>query len=371
MSWAIWITGLPGSGKSAIARAAAERLAALGEPAAVLELDAIRRVLTPAPTYSEAERDVVYRSLVYMATALTGAGVPVIIDATAHRREWRDLARASIGDFAEVQLQCPLEVCRERERSRTSGNAPPQIYARAGRPAATVPGVDVAYEPALLPELVLDTTRADVPEAAAGVVALARRFAASAGGARTGARGWVVWITGLPGSGKTMLASGALELLRARGIPATVLDWTELRHTIVPRAWLSEMETEILHRALGYTARLLTEAGVPVLVEATAPRRSWRELARRQVVHFAEVQLLCPREVCLERERAIRWTPLPRDPAGHRRLARAGTLELVLDYEPSLHPELTIRTDVRDHWAAVEEVARLAAQLHRIATART
>ena len=95
MSWAVWITGVPGCGKSTVARAVASRLAEQGVPVRLLELDAIRKVLTPHPSYSDAEREVVYRSLVFMAGALTEAGVPVIIAATAHRRAWRDLARTS------------------------------------------------------------------------------------------------------------------------------------------------------------------------------------------------------------------------------------------------------------------------------------
>ena len=179
MSWAIWITGPPGSGKSAVARAAAALLRGRGEPVTVLELDAIRKKITPVPRYTEAERDLVYRALAYMAATLVEAGVPVIVDATAHRRAWREAARAAIQRFAEVQLCCPLEVCRERERTRPLGHAPAGIYARAGRPGATVPGVDVPYEPALAAELVIDTTVDDVETAAAKVAALADRLAAS------------------------------------------------------------------------------------------------------------------------------------------------------------------------------------------------
>jgi len=86
VSSAIWITGPPGSGKSVLARAAASRLSAAGEPVMVLELDEIRKIVTPSPTYSATERDIVYGALVYMAAALTRAGSRVIIDATAHRR---------------------------------------------------------------------------------------------------------------------------------------------------------------------------------------------------------------------------------------------------------------------------------------------
>jgi len=179
VSWAIWITGPPGSGKSSVARAAASLLRARGERVTVLELDAIREKITPVPQYTDTERDLVYRALGYMAATLVEAGVPVIVDATAHRRAWRDAARAAIPRFAEVQLSCPLDVCRERERTRPRGHAPAGIYAGAGKPGATVPGVDVAYEPALAAELTIDTTVDDVATAGAKVAALAARLAAS------------------------------------------------------------------------------------------------------------------------------------------------------------------------------------------------
>src|SRR5262249_14956778 len=103
VSWAIWITGLPGSGKSVLARAAAESLRRLAaHDCHVLELDEVRRTVTPSPTYSDAEREIVYRGMVYTAGVLTHVGVPVIIDATAHRRTWRELARTHIPRFAEV-----------------------------------------------------------------------------------------------------------------------------------------------------------------------------------------------------------------------------------------------------------------------------
>jgi adenylylsulfate kinase len=179
VSWAIWITGPPGSGKSSVACAAAALLRARGEPVTVLELDAIRKKITPAPQYTGTERDLVYRALGYMAATLVEAGVPVIVDATAHRRVWRDAARAAIPRFAEVQLSCPLEVCRERERTRPRGHAPVGVYARAGQPGATVPGVNVPYEPALAAELTIDTTVDDVATAAAKVAGLAQRLVAS------------------------------------------------------------------------------------------------------------------------------------------------------------------------------------------------
>jgi len=229
MSWALWITGPPGTGKTARARAAADRLAADGQHVEVLELDEMRKLVTPKPTYGDVERALVYRALVWVAKSMVEAGVPVIIDATAHRREWRDLARLAIPAFAEVQLMCPLPVRRTREERRATGNAPPDIYARAGQPGARVPGVDVEYEEALAPELTLDTAAEEAARAADRIVALARTLGPAPAARDTSAPRWAVWITGLPGSGKTTLAWRVAEELGAGGIAVQVLDLAEAR----------------------------------------------------------------------------------------------------------------------------------------------
>jgi adenylylsulfate kinase len=176
VSWAIWITGPPGSGKTTLARSVTAALHTRGICVEVLELDEIRKVLTPAPSYTDLERDVVYRALAYMAMLLTRAGIPVIVDATGHRRAWRDLARTLIPVFGEIQLVCPFEVCREREATRHAGHAPTGIYAHSGQPGATVPGVDVPYEEAVKPDLVLETHRSNLGTAVQEVVYVARRL---------------------------------------------------------------------------------------------------------------------------------------------------------------------------------------------------
>ena len=365
MSWALWITGLPGSGKSVLARGTAARLRARGVPVVVLELDAIRKVVTPVPTYGVAERDVVYRALVYMARALVDEGVPAIIDATGHRRLWRDLARDAIPRFAEVQLVCALDVCRARERARTAGHAPRGIYARAGRPGAAVPGVDVVYEPARAPELTIDTAVEDEAAAVERIVKVAEQLGAEpVRRAAKPAPGWAIWITGLPGSGKTTLAWSAAEALAGEGIPVRVLELAELRHALLVDRPESAALRDVVHRALVYTAKLLTEQGVAVIVDATAPRRAWRELARELIGRFAEVQLVCPSGLCGTRERATRWGL-----AGGARVRGSAPLatapEIALDYERSLCPDLILYTDVQDIGSSVEDVLHLAHHLRR------
>jgi adenylylsulfate kinase len=364
VSWALWITGVPGSGKSTLARGAGERLRASGTAVHVLELDAIRKFVTPTPRYSDAERDVVYRGLVYLARMLVETGRPVIIDATAHRRAWRDRARASIGRFAEVQLICPTDDARQRERSRAPGHAPRGIYEHAGAPGATVPGVDVPYEPALSPELTLDTTAVDVPAAVEAIVQLASTLAQSSPApSPTADVTWAVWITGLPGSGKTTLAWGVAERLMGRGMPVRVVDVAEARGLLLDGRQGSDIEEDVLHRTIVYAAKLLTEAGIPVLIDATAPRRSWRDIARATIDRFAEVQLMCPREVCQDRERAVRWHLAPCRPTSPLRQAANPGPDIVIDYEESLRPDLVIHTDVQHETTAADAIVVIVLRL--------
>jgi adenylylsulfate kinase len=157
--FAVWITGLPASGKSTVAAALTRELEARGATIAVLESDALRHVLTPHPLYTEEERDVFYGAMVHIGRLLTEHGVPVIFDATGNRRRYRDRARQQIPRFIEVYVDCPLEVCVARD--------PKGIYGKAGKGgASTVPGLQVSYEPPEHPEVVIRGDR-EAPEVAA------------------------------------------------------------------------------------------------------------------------------------------------------------------------------------------------------------
>ena len=148
-AFAVWITGLPGSGKTSIAKKVCESLNAKH-----LQLDQIRKVITPHPEYTEKERDIVYASLAYMAYLLVDSGINVVIDATANKQRYRDLARTLIPRFVEVYVNCPLEMCIERECIRHAKYSPAHIYASSGK-GGTVPGVDVLYEAPMHPEVVV------------------------------------------------------------------------------------------------------------------------------------------------------------------------------------------------------------------------
>lgn len=158
----IWITGLPGSGKSILADKIKEQMPDI----VILRMDELRKIATPDPTYSDTERSIIYRSLVFTAKKLFNLGHNVIIDATGNLRKYRDFAREQIPYFAEIFLSCPIDVCSKREAERTDfRHAPKNIY-KKGRAGWPVPGISAPYEEPLHPELVIDTSITDASHAA-------------------------------------------------------------------------------------------------------------------------------------------------------------------------------------------------------------
>lgn len=159
---AIWLTGLPASGKTALARALGRLLGEQGIATQTLDSDQLRHRLTPEPTYSPQERAWFYDVTAFIAELLTANGVNVLIAATASRRAYRQAARDRIARFAEVYLACPPGICRARD--------PKGLWERADRgEIENLPGAGAPYEPPLAPEVRVDTEH-NTPEQAARYV---------------------------------------------------------------------------------------------------------------------------------------------------------------------------------------------------------
>lgn len=157
--FAIWLTGLPAAGKSTLARALKDLLAEKRIRVQILDSDELRRILTPQPSYSDAERDWFYDVVTYIAGLLTDNGVNVLIAATGARRAYRQAARRGIARFAEVHVVCPPEVCRARD--------PKGLWERADAgEITTLPGAGVPYEAPETPEVVVNTAKLRPTEAA-------------------------------------------------------------------------------------------------------------------------------------------------------------------------------------------------------------
>ena len=155
MSFAVWLTGLSGSGKSAIARELVRLLHERGVEVSVLESDVMRTQLTPFPRYDDADRDFFYGSLCDIGCLLVEKQKSVVFDATANRRAYRDAARKRIARFVEIFVDTPLEVCVARD--------PKGLYRK---------GVKIPYEPPHAPELVVRGDQGTPQESAARIVAL-------------------------------------------------------------------------------------------------------------------------------------------------------------------------------------------------------
>lgn len=143
----VWLTGLPSSGKSTLAKRLAERLRAHGAECCMLDGDEVRSALSPAPGYSDTARDDFYATLGQLAALIARQGLLVIVPATAHLRRYRHAARQAAPRFVEVYVATPLSECARRDPKGLYGAA------RDGQ-AARLPGVGVSYEPPESPDVV-------------------------------------------------------------------------------------------------------------------------------------------------------------------------------------------------------------------------
>ena len=171
--WAVWITGLPGSGKTVRAKALLDKLRQQKIKIEYLRMDEIRKILTPEKKYTEEERNHAYRALVLIGKFLTENGINVIMDATGNRNVWRELARELIPNFAEVYVKCPLKICMERESKRKDNLLVSNLYKKAiermknGEKINGVGqmiGIDVPYEEPDNPEMIIDSDKLSIKE---------------------------------------------------------------------------------------------------------------------------------------------------------------------------------------------------------------
>jgi adenylylsulfate kinase len=158
--------------------------------------------------------------------------------------------------------------------------------------------------------------------------------------ATNGHRGAVVWLTGMPGSGKSTIADATERHLYALGIQTTILDGDNMRLGLCADLGFSDADRNENVRRVAETAKLFIECGMVVIVALVSPIREAREQIRALVGpdDFLEIYCCCPSSVCEQR-----------DPKGHYARAKRGEIKnftgVSSHYEEPLSPTLLLNTD--------------------------
>ncbi|HTI97229.1 MAG TPA: adenylyl-sulfate kinase [Rudaea sp.] len=166
----LWFTGLSGAGKSTIANQVEQRLHALGRHTYVLDGDNVRHGLNRDLGFTDEDRVENIRRVAEVARLMVDAGLIVLVSFISPFRDERRMARDlfGVGDFAEVYVDTPIELCEQRD--------PKGLYAkaRAGE-LQNFTGVDSPYEAPLDPELHLHTEKESVDALARRIVEFIER----------------------------------------------------------------------------------------------------------------------------------------------------------------------------------------------------
>jgi len=161
----LWFTGLSGAGKTTISEIVEKELRERLGRVEVLDGDIVRTNLSKGLGFSKADRDTNILRIGFVAKLLTRNGVPVIVSAISPYKEARDMVRRDIEeDFIEVFVDCPVDVCAQRDVKGLYKKA------RAGE-IKQFTGVSDPYEPPAAPELVLRTDEEEAHDSARKVIA--------------------------------------------------------------------------------------------------------------------------------------------------------------------------------------------------------
>ena len=166
----VWLTGLPASGKSTIAFTLEHALVERGHLAYVLDGDNVRHGLNKDLGFSREDRRENIRRIGEVAKLFTDAGLIVITSFISPYREDRRAVRSLLGpdDFLEVYIDCPVEVCVQRD--------PKGLYRKAMAGAIKgFTGVDDPYEPPTSPDVTIRSDDCTPQEAAVLIIDVLER----------------------------------------------------------------------------------------------------------------------------------------------------------------------------------------------------
>ena len=147
-----------------------------------------------------------------------------------------------------------------------------------------------------------------------------------------------IWLTGIPGSGKTTLSLLLKDYFQKKNIPSIILDGDELRQTISKDLGFSPQDRKEHNRRVIEIAKLLVKNNFTAIIPLISPYRETRELARREIPNFVEVYVKASLDTCIKR-----------DPKGLYQKAKNGEITnltgLQSPYEEPQNPELVLDTE--------------------------
>ena len=148
---AIWLTGLSGSGKTTISLPLVEKLIDMGYRVQILDGDVVRQKLTKDLGFSKEDRDKNIQRVTFVAQQLVKHGVIEVCAFISPYISEREYARSEIGNFIEVFVKCPIEVCEQRD---VKG-----LYAKArSGEIKNFTGIDDPYEEPKNAEITVNTS---------------------------------------------------------------------------------------------------------------------------------------------------------------------------------------------------------------------
>jgi adenylyl-sulfate kinase len=151
-------------------------------------------------------------------------------------------------------------------------------------------------------------------------------------------KGFTVWFTGLPCSGKTTVANIVHSKLKQRGLKAEMLDGDEVRKSLSKGLGFSKEDRDTHIRRVGWVCEILTRNDVVAVASFISPYREIREELRKKIKRFVEVYVKCPIDICESR-----------DTKGLFKKAKDGEIAQFTGisdpYEEPLQPDVVLETD--------------------------
>lgn len=158
-----------------------------------------------------------------------------------------------------------------------------------------------------------------------------------------------IWLTGLPGSGKTTIANLLKEHLDKTKTPNIILDGDEIRKTVSKDLGFSPEDRKEHNRRVIEIAKLLVKNNITTIIPLISPYRETREQARKEIPNFVEVYVKASLDTCIKR-----------DPKGLYKKAQKGEIQnmtgLQSPYEEPINPEITLDTEKQTPQECLEKI---------------